>query len=115
MVAASISETSATMSTSIPCKVPRAQSTPFILFQHYTAPNGRTDELEWIWKEAVVAQSKYYPRIRLEGLERVCELISYFLMVIYLASMEALCSSETSVTLYQTTRRHILKDLMRLT
>jgi hypothetical protein len=28
------------------------------------------DEMERIWKEAIVAQSKYYPRIFLEGLKK---------------------------------------------
>jgi hypothetical protein len=32
-----------------------------------------TDEVERIWKELFVAQSMYYPRIRLQGLTEVTE------------------------------------------
>jgi hypothetical protein len=28
------------------------------------------DKLKWIWKEAVVAQSRYYPKMFLEGLRK---------------------------------------------
>jgi hypothetical protein len=35
-----------------------------------------TDELEWIWKEAGVAKTSYYPGIFLEGLRNTTEIFS---------------------------------------
>jgi hypothetical protein len=33
---------------------------------HFTAPNVRPDEFDWIWEGGAVAKFKYYPGIRLE-------------------------------------------------
>jgi hypothetical protein len=37
-----------------------------------------TDELEIIWKEAVVAYSRYYPRIFLEGVKNYATKLSQY-------------------------------------
>jgi hypothetical protein len=36
----------------------------------YIASNDRLDELEWIWKKAVVAYLRYYPAVCLKRLRK---------------------------------------------
>jgi hypothetical protein len=45
--------------------------TTLSVFRLCSSNSRMTDEYEWIWKEAVVVQSRYCPGISLEGLSNI--------------------------------------------